>query len=339
MPSRTRTRVSFSLKVRNIFAEEHAVAHAYEGIPCNAHGFQIRHPGMPSRTRTRVSLKFSYDSGVRARHAVAHAYEGIPRILSQTDTCTGACRRARVRGYPRCVDSGLGVARGMPSRTRTRVSPVTGRMRILLVRACRRARVRGYPPQVVQGTAIKCGMPSRTRTRVSFVAKRLSPGYPRHAVAHAYEGIHGPARPERRCALGLAGVGVVPAGLGAAFGAQAILIHIRPPTPKLSHSLLASATCSLQRYLPGPPCPTWKQAHGHPSLTLTASMKTAIPDSGRTGPDGTPGCCCGSCGYSCYDWRNAGSSQYCSRNRPESRAGRALACSPAETDLTKNMSS
>ena len=57
----------------------------------------------------------------------------------------------------------------------------------------------------------------------------------------------------------------------------------------------------------GHPCPTRKQAHGHPFVTPVISMKTAIPDHGRTGPGETPGCCCGSSGYSRYGWRNASS--------------------------------
>ena len=104
------------------------------------------------------------------------------------------------------------------------------------------------------------------------------------------------------------------------------------PVPRLSHRLLASALTSIQHYLPGPPCPTGKQAHGHPSATLTASLKTATPGNGRTGPNESRYCCCGSSGYSCCDSRNAGSAEYCSRNRPESRAGFALARSLAETD-------
>ena len=78
---------------------------------------------------------------------------------------------------------------------------------------------------------------------------------------------------------------------------------------------------SLPRYVPGPPCPARKQAHGHPSATLAVSVKTTTPGNGRTRPSETPGCCCGSCGCSCYGWPSAGSSVCCSRNRPESRAG------------------
>ena len=105
--------------------------------------------------------------------------------------------------------------------------------------------------------------------------------------------------------------------------------------PRLSLRLLASACYSLHRYLPGPPCPTRKQAHGHPSATLTVSLETATQDNGRTGPNESRYCCCGSSGCSCYGWRNAGSAEYCSRNRPESRAGFAPACSPSETDLAE----
>ena len=105
------------------------------------------------------------------------------------------------------------------------------------------------------------------------------------------------------------------------------------PAPRLSHLLLASAYSSPQRYLPGLPCPTRKQAHGHPCIILAVSMETATPDTGRTGPSESRYCCCGSSGYSCCDSRNAGSAEYCSRNRPELRAGFALARSPAETDL------
>ena len=43
-----------------------------------------------------------------------------------------------------------------------------------------------------------------------------------HAVAHAYEGIHGPAHQGWGCAFGLAWFGLVFDGLGAAFGAQAL---------------------------------------------------------------------------------------------------------------------
>jgi len=106
--------------------------------------------------------------------------------------------------------------------------------------------------------------------------------------------------------------------------------------PRLSHSLLASALSSFPRYMPGLPCPAGKQAHGHPAGAPAVSVKTAARDSGRTGPDGSRCCCCGSCGCSCCGWRNASSSHCCSRNRPESRAGCALACSLVETYLNEN---
>ena len=107
------------------------------------------------------------------------------------------------------------------------------------------------------------------------------------------------------------------------------------PAPRLSHRLLASACYSLQRYLPVPPCPTRKQAHGHPCAALAVSVKTATPGNGRTGPNESRYCCCGSSGYSCYGWRNAGSAEYCSRHRPESRAGFVPACSLTETHLAE----
>ena len=100
-------------------------------------------------------------------------------------------------------------------------------------------------------------------------------------------------------------IGPTPAAQVNPVEAQYIVVALLARDFRASYSPRTYPPYSAIR--PGLPCPAGKQAHGHPAGAPAVSVKTAAPDSGRTGPGGSQCCCCGSCGRSCYGWRHAGS--------------------------------